>query len=105
MGDIVSLSKFKDENRPHWAGNCVCLQCRHQWMAVGPIPVNENFECPQCKTFHGVPLGCFAAPVGAAVLRCDCGCEALTAYIRESDGLKVLRCMACGDDLTEAYFG
>lgn len=51
--------------------------------------------------------GIWRYPVGPSagdmLFRCMCGCEALTAYLRE--GRFHLKCMSCGTEQTEAVFG
>jgi hypothetical protein len=41
--------------------------------------------------------------VGDSVFVCQCGCEALVAYLHE--GRFHLRCMSCATDQTNAVFG
>lgn len=95
----------EDAQEPHWAGKCVCLGCRYEWVGVGPIGVTTGLECPACHLPKGVCKHPFGGQEGDAVLTCaHCGCEALTVYRRAGDGLKVFKCMACGTDLTEALF-
>ena len=100
---LAAAEEAKDG--PHWQGRCVCLGCRHEWEGVGPMGVSTGLECPACRLFKGVVKHPFGCAVGDMELRCAvCGCEALTAYRRAIDGLKVFRCMACGNDLTDALF-
>lgn len=100
---VVSLAQKRIERSPHWEGECVCLGCRHEWHGVGPLGVYTSLECDDCGLPKGVVKNLFGAVTGDAMLTCNCGCEALTAYI--SGGFKRLRCMACGTDQTDAYFG
>lgn len=99
---VVSLAAKREERGPHWEGKCVCLGCRHEWHGVGPMGSTVCLECPSCGLPKGVVKNLFGARVGDIELRCDCGCEALTAYKR--DGYKWVLCMACGTDLTESFF-
>ncbi len=99
---VISLAKVREERKPHWSGPCVCLGCRHEWDAVGPMPYVGDLDCPACGTAKGAVKLLFGAGEGDLVCTCDCGSEALTAYIR--DGLKYVRCMVCGDDLTLSFF-
>lgn len=100
---VISLAKAREERTPHWEGPCVCLGCRHEWRGVGPIGINVALECPSCVLPKGVTKHLYGGDPDDAVLLCKCGCEALTAYIHQ--GFKRLKCMACGTDQTEAYFG
>ncbi len=102
---VISLAQARQERRPHWQGKCICLGCRHEWEGVGEVGCHTGLECPECGLEKGVTRYLYGAQIGDAVLACNCGCEALTAYIRARDGYKVLRCMACGTDQTETYFG
>jgi hypothetical protein len=98
MGAVLD---FKPREEPHLAGEAVCVSCRHTWVAVAPVGTWQ-LECPSCETWHGVwryPIG---ASEGDAVFVCECGCEALTAYVHH--GLYRHRCMKCGVDHTEALF-
>lgn len=99
---VISLAEAREERKPHWAGTCVCLNCRHEWPTIGPIGEHTGIECPECKLPQAVTKYLYGAAIGDLVLRCDC--EAITVYKRAKDMLKVARCMACGTDLTEAYF-
>lgn len=105
MGDIVPFKvASREEYDPHWSGPCVCLGCRHEWVGVGPLGFTSNLDCPECELPKGTTKYPFGASEGDLVLTCgDCGGEALTSYIR--DGLHYVRCMGCGTDLTNVFFG
>lgn len=98
----MSLAAAREERTPHWQGECVCLSCRHVWEGVGPMGKISGLECPSCSLPQGHTRWPFGAPVGAAFLVCDCGCEALTAY--KNKGRFNVKCMACGTDLTHAFY-
>lgn len=104
MSEVVSLADAKAARQPHWTGSCVCLGCRHEWVGVGPSPFEGvNLDCPECKLPKGTVKYPFGASAGDMVLTCNhCGGEALTAYVR--DNLHYVRCMGCGNDLTDAFF-
>jgi Zn finger protein HypA/HybF involved in hydrogenase expression len=100
-GNVVCL----DDHRPSikWAsGRGLCLACRHEWEAVAPIGTWQ-LECPKCDSTKGIFRDPFCAADGDSVFRCNCGSEALTAYLHK--GRFNLRCMNCGTDQTEAVFG
>lgn len=41
-----------NEARPHATGLAVCLECRHEWEAAVPLPV-DWFKCPACTLEKG----------------------------------------------------
>lgn len=98
--EVISLAAHRPD--PHLSGEARCTGCAHEWVAVAPVGVWQ-LECPSCRTMHGV----WRFPVGGdeddPVLFCNCGCEAMTAYLRE--GRTYLRCMRCGTDQTSTLFG
>ena len=100
-GNVVSLADARAERTPHLSGEARCINCNHSWAAVAPVGAWQ-LECPACGTLHGL----WRYPVGGRdedpTLLCKCGCEAMTAYIR--DGFKRVRCMRCGTDQTDALF-
>lgn len=49
MADVVNLN----ERRPHWAGLCSCINCKHEWTGVAPTMATV-LECPSCHTMDGV---------------------------------------------------
>ena len=49
MGEVTSL----DERRPHYAGQCSCLNCKHEWTGIAPL-VAKVLECPSCGMMRGV---------------------------------------------------
>lgn len=49
MACVIEL----DEHRPHYAGACSCLKCKHEWTGVAPIDT-VTLECPACHGMSGV---------------------------------------------------
>lgn len=50
--NVIDFSKAKQERTPHASGECVCLDCKHEW--VGVAPVGEVWlECPACHLVRG----------------------------------------------------
>lgn len=49
MADVIDL----DAHRPHYAGPCSCLKCKHEWTGVVP-ETTDVLECPQCGAWQGV---------------------------------------------------
>ena len=110
MSEVVDFENARkkreeavDDRSSHWAGRCVCMGCRHEWEGVGPIGNHEGLNCPSCELPKGVIKFLFGGAEGDMTLTCaSCGGEALTAYLRK--GRQYVRCMACGHDLTNAFF-
>lgn len=99
---VISLAAAREERQPHWSGNVHCIGCQHEW--VGAAPMGTMFvDCPSCGLPKGTPKHPFGAVEGDLVLKCNCGCEALTAYQR--NGHFYTQCMACGTDLTHVFYG
>ena len=110
MTEIVDLTEVRRKReeeeadlQPHWVGKCVCLGCRNEWEGIGPLGKTEGLTCPECELPKGVIKFLFSGDVGDMTLTCaPCGSQALTAYLRR--GRQYVRCMACGHDLTSAFF-
>jgi ribosomal protein S27E len=102
MSEVVSLAKVREERQPHVTGTFVCVGCRHEWVGVAPL-ASRWVDCPECHLPQGTNKHPFGADEGDRVLVCaDCGGEALTAYKR--GGKFWVRCMGCGNDLTNAFY-
>lgn len=99
---VIDFAAAKKERTPHWHGRVVCMGCRHEWEAVGEVGDHVGLECPSCGFPKGIHKYLWGAQQGDLELRCICGCEAINAYKR--DGFMRVKCMACGSDLTEAFF-
>lgn len=90
MSNVTVLSDYKMEKEPHTGGEAKCLACGHEWIAVSPLPVESNFDCPSCGTYKGVYKGIIGEPEGMEVFHCNCGNSVFTYtpyYIR---------CVCCG---------
>jgi hypothetical protein len=98
---VISLAAAREERTPHWQGTARCIGCHEEWEAVAPIGTMW-LECPSCGLPKGTPKHPFGGAAGDLLLTCDCGCEALTAYKRGK--LFHVKCMACGTDLTHAFY-
>lgn len=96
---VISFAAYKEQNSPHWSGQCKCIGCGHEWVGVGPIGTMW-VDCPSCNFPKGHPKHPFGADGGDAEFICDCGSDALTAYYHQ--GHFRLKCMACGIDHTDA---
>lgn len=55
MADIIPFQRPepREPDDPHAAGPAICLECRHEWVAVAPWG-KLNFDCPACGTGKGV---------------------------------------------------
>lgn len=51
---VINLSELREEKMPHTSGVAVCLNCKHEWVAVAPH-VGEVLwlECPSCGLIRG----------------------------------------------------
>lgn len=102
----MSVVQFKRPERkpndPHLSGGAKCIGCGHEWVAAAPVGT-ITLECPCCSAMRGVWRYPVRAAEGDILYRCDCGCEALTAYKR--GGYFYIKCMCCGVEHTEALFG
>lgn len=83
MGEVVNL----DAQRPHLAGEAICLSCKHEWAAVCPIGTTW-LECPACHLLRGV----MKFPVIRDGLHWTCACGNQLFYI-SPDGTY---CPNCG---------
>jgi len=103
---VIDFQQAKQQRQPHWCGEVRCLGCGNEWEGVGPVGSISDLECPSCKLHKGVVKNLFGPDEGDAVLQCtDCGADVVTVYKRKNSGLKVARCVGCGLDLTDAFFG
>ena len=98
---VVSIAQVREERQRHWSGPCKCLGCGHEWVGVAPIGV-MFVDCPECDLPKGHPKHPFRSDVGDLAFVCNCGSEALTAYMR--GGRFWMMCMGCGVDHTHAIF-
>ena len=104
MAEVISLAQARAQRDPHWSGTCICIGCRHEWEGVGPLPMpTYNMECPECGAHKGTVKYPFGAEQGDLVLTCgNCDGDVITAYMRDSR--LYVRCMACANDMTNAFF-
>ena len=92
MGEIV---KFEREPDGPWIeGRAKCLDCRHEWEAVGPVGTT-HLECPLCATKKGVMIAPCDAADGEGVWTCACGCD-LFKIVANHGIYKWTICLRCG---------
>lgn len=72
MSNVVAFPGRGEDTGPTLEGPVRCLRCKHEWHAVGPVGVYEDFECPKCTTNHGVRIG-LLGPHDGNVWACNCG--------------------------------
>lgn len=101
--NVISLDDARAERQPHWMGTVHCVGCHHEWQAVAPIG-DRWIDCPECGFPKGTPKYPFGAAVGDLLLTCGkCEGETLTAY--HNSGRIWVRCMGCGNDMTDGFYG
>lgn len=79
-----------DSKKPHLSGKSKCARCNHEWVAVTPVGVVNNLECPKCGGTHGFLIN----PVLSAknsVWTCDCGSN---VFCIDPTGIY---CWVCGE--------
>lgn len=70
MAEIVDLNQKRVENSPHASGECRCMACKHEWIAVYSLPIEADLECPDCGLERGIPLFNHAPEIAYT---CNCG--------------------------------
>jgi hypothetical protein len=74
MADIVPF-KRKEEPDPHISGSAICIDCKHEWVAVvqkdSHVENDGWLECPSCSTHKGRLKHPFA--FGDSEFVCNCG--------------------------------
>lgn len=72
MGIVIDFKAERDKRVPHASGSCICLACRHDFVAVVPLPLPTGgfIECPACGQ-QKATLAPFYPEQPAMV--CDCG--------------------------------
>lgn len=96
MSNVTSLAAHRakrDENNvPHTAGEAICANCKHEWVAT--IPTAADFaamECPKCGTNKG-SFKFFSVPGDRDVYGCvACGNNLVTVEINGR-----INCANCG---------
>jgi hypothetical protein len=71
--NVVEFKRPEPEKAPHLAGDAVCLDCRHSWVAVAEAGTCE-LTCPKCETARGVWKATFT-PRNEYVWVCGCGSD------------------------------
>ena len=99
---VIDFAAAKAEREPHWAGECKCVGCGHEFKGVGPMGLMW-FDCPSCELPKATVKYPFGAAEDDAVFVCNvCNGEALTAYYRKGE-FRII-CMGCGTNHTEAIY-
>lgn len=87
MGEVIDLTKTREENRPHLEGRAICGACKHEWHAVAPAGTTE-LECPKCFTMMGL-FKTDVTPHGGVIWQCKCGND---LFYLTPDGALCRRC-------------
>lgn len=100
MADVIEFKRPKEESSdPHLSGEAICTSCRHEWVAVAPVGV-DDMECPACGTMRGRYKYSIGPPEGASVWVCSrCTNNPLAhflVYRSGIDGVKRICCSGCG---------
>jgi predicted RNA-binding Zn-ribbon protein involved in translation (DUF1610 family) len=74
VSNVVSIA----DARPHLAGPALCLECRHEWVAVAPLGMTV-MDCPSCGARKGARL----AMVQKEGPHWECACGNGLFFIRE----------------------
>lgn len=75
MADVIPFKPrvvpVDDEQEvPHMTGTAVCLDCKHEWVAVSPLDT-KWLECPSCTLVRGRYK--YFTERGSAHWNCPCG--------------------------------
>lgn len=62
---------YLDEQRPHLAGPCRCLDCKHEWQGVAPVGT-WAMDCPKCGASKGARFS-MIGPTSDTTFTCQCG--------------------------------
>jgi hypothetical protein len=68
--NIINLATEKEIRQPQLSGTALCINCRHEWIAVAPQGP-EWLDCPQCQLMRG-HYRFHCEPEGEA-WACNCG--------------------------------
>lgn len=102
---VIDFAAAKAEREPHSAGVRVCLGCRHEWVGVAPLGMNDGMECPSCHLPKGVTKNLYAGEPGDLTFTCNCGCDVMFVHIAKGQSTPAIRCLACGTDQTGEIYG
>jgi hypothetical protein len=70
---VIDFQAKKEARGAHLSGECRCMECHHEWVAVRPRGESpEWLECPACGLTKGRPQGPYWKE-GADTWRCNCG--------------------------------
>lgn len=50
--EVIDLAAARLEREPHSSGTAICLDCKHEWVAVAPADM-QWLECPSCGLVRG----------------------------------------------------
>ncbi|MBD1554784.1 hypothetical protein [Pseudomonas typographi] len=84
---------------PHAAGECVCAQCKHEWVGMAPVGVTQ-LECPECHTHRGAFKYPFGPQEGVESFTCGCGSETFFIMRKPGHANGTVHCRGCGVEAT-----
>lgn len=94
MSNVIPLRPPREESEvPHASGRARCTACKHQWVAVYPVPQEDPWmECPKCGTRRGLYVNHFGLPEGEKIWQCHCGNQLF--YVSP----QAVHCPGCGNE-------
>lgn len=100
--NVVEL-KPRGREEPHASGECICANCRHEWVAAAPVGVTQ-LECPKCGTHRGAFKYPFGPQPGDEAFHCNCGSETFFIMRKPGQASGAVHCRGCGAEAT-GWFG
>lgn len=95
MGDVISLDAHRPD--PHLRGECRCLACDHDFVAVARVGTRW-LECPSCHLTRAT----WNKPVASrGKQRWVCRCGGVLFELTEVS----LTCATCGHEAAGWYYG
>jgi hypothetical protein len=90
---VLQFPNRVEPRAAHIAEKCVCLACKHQWIAVTPLPV-LSLECPECHALRGVPTKHITYGDELQWACIHCSEIFFTCFLR--DNRPTMACIGCG---------
>ena len=95
----VKVLEFKRPDAAHSAGEAICTQCKHEWVAVAPAG-QRDLECPSCSSHRGVFKWPYGPSEGDEGYRCNCGSDDFFIMRRGKQSNGAVHCRGCGTEAT-----
>lgn len=87
--------KPRESVEPHAAGECICANCRHEWIGAATVGATQ-LECPECGTHRGAFKYPFGPQVDEDGYQCNCGSETFFIMRRQGQASGAVYCRGCG---------